>query len=884
MYRDVMNGGSRIIAFGGSEGEGTATGNTPEAEANQTNLSETVAYATGDADDDPGDPPAQSAIADWGLIALAALAVAGWTGFYIWANGAAIGSGIPPSQWAELIAGWTMPVLLVGVIWLIAMRNSSRETKRFGNAAHLLSAESSRLETRLLTINQELSLAREFLASQTRDLEALGRMATERLSKNAERLQELIGENSTRVKTIGQVSEVALVNMEKLRGQLPVISSSAKDVTNNIGNAGRTAHAQIEEMVRGFHRINDFGDACQAQVASLRARVEETLASLAQQAEQLEKIAATRFAELTERSTEFSTQLDRHEIDALASVRQRAAVLGQELESVRVDISEAENYALQALDTRITGLRDKGEAVSHSLHKGEQQAAATWRSAIAALEQDRDALFVRMEQADAAFTQRTQQRIASMQAEAELIESGMAERADRLLRELSERRQQAESAERQVLGRFSEMLEALDHEIAQRAELQRRHVESLERQALRIVEKFGASETQLAMIAQSATESGVQVHDSLTHISAQLAVAQSHLSETEGQLSSLTDASVRLLELAHATAVEVGTELPASIHKSENALRSAETRAQAISGSLRQAGDEGRQIADQIERSQAELLGLLSHLESTQGRLRDEASSHRDSLADLSRSLAELADASDAVTQRARAELAETLELMETSANETVTLISEQGSQGVSRIVNELQQTSTETIGRAIHNSMASASGQLEQAAAHAAGVSREATIQLRDQLAKVNELVANLENRVSQARSQAEEQIDNDFARRAALITEALNSNAIDIAKALSNDVADTAWEGYLRGDRGIFTRRAVSLIDGSDAKQIQQVFERDSDFRSHVSRYIHDFEGMLRQVLSTRDGNALGVTLLSSDMGKLYVALAQAIERLRT
>ena len=38
-----------------------------------------------------------------------------------------------------------------------------------------------------------------------------------------------------------------------------------------------------------------------------------------------------------------------------------------------------------------------------------------------------------------------------------------------------------------------------------------------------------------------------------------------------------------------------------------------------------------------------------------------------------------------------------------------------------------------------------------------------------------------------------------------------------------------------------------------------------------------------MLRQILSTRDGNALGVTLLSSDMGKLYVVLAQAIERLR-
>jgi hypothetical protein len=49
-------------------------------------------------------------------------------------------------------------------------------------------------------------------------------------------------------------------------------------------------------------------------------------------------------------------------------------------------------------------------------------------------------------------------------------------------------------------------------------------------------------------------------------------------------------------------------------------------------------------------------------------------------------------------------------------------------------------------------------------------------------------------------------------------------------------------------------------------------------------VNRYIHDFESMLRRILADRDSSALGVTMLSSDMGKLYVALAQAIERLRT
>ncbi|MFV0643874.1 MAG: hypothetical protein ACK5NN_05150, partial [Sphingomonadaceae bacterium] len=75
----------------------------------------------------------------------------------------------------------------------------------------------------------------------------------------------------------------------------------------------------------------------------------------------------------------------------------------------------------------------------------------------------------------------------------------------------------------------------------------------------------------------------------------------------------------------------------------------------------------------------------------------------------------------------------------------------------------------------------------------------------------------------------------------------------------------------------------RAVRLLDNTEAREIAEIYDTDPDFREHVSRYIHDFEAMLRTMLSTRDGNALGVTLLSSDIGKLYVVLAQAIERLR-
>ena len=111
----------------------------------------------------------------------------------------------------------------------------------------------------------------------------------------------------------------------------------------------------------------------------------------------------------------------------------------------------------------------------------------------------------------------------------------------------------------------------------------------------------------------------------------------------------------------------------------------------------------------------------------------------------------------------------------------------------------------------------------------------------------------------------------------------DALNSTAIDVSKILSNDAGDAAWAAYLKGDRGVFTRRAVRLLDSGEAREILRHYEDEPEFRDQVNRYIADFEAMLRRVLADQGGSALGITLLSSDMGKLYVALAQAIERLR-
>ena len=147
-----------------------------------------------------------------------------------------------------------------------------------------------------------------------------------------------------------------------------------------------------------------------------------------------------------------------------------------------------------------------------------------------------------------------------------------------------------------------------------------------------------------------------------------------------------------------------------------------------------------------------------------------------------------------------------------------------------------------------------------------------------------IGETAATIEARIEEDRSAREEKEAENLTRRVALLMEAINSTSVDLNKVLSNEVADTAWAAYLKGDRGVFTRRAVRLLESGEAREFPRQYEREPDFRDQVNRYVHDFEAMLRRVLADREGTTMGVTLLSSDMGKLYVALAQAIDRLRT
>jgi hypothetical protein len=870
-----MVGGTRIIAL-------DSVGQAPAGEefllSEELREQETEATERPEVDEAP---PLRRR--EWLWQTAAMTAVAAWTGFFIWAERGQAAALADLGAWPRLIADWLMPVLLIGMMWLLFMRNSRREAMRFGDTARVLSEESARLENRLITVNRELSLAREFIAAQSRDLEALGRIAVERLSQNSDRLQALIVDNGARIDSIGTVSEAALDNMEKLRGQLPVIASSAKDVTNNIGNAGRTAASQLGELVSGFERINSFGQASERQVQNLRGKIDEALSEFAQQCEQLDQLATNRFAALAEHGAAFRGELDGHEAEALAAIRTRTAALADEVAQTRQDLDSQEQESLTSLRARLSALRDEGTAISRSIRDGEARSLESWREAVARVDEELRAAVAAMEGAENEAVQSARVRLNALIEEAAEFEINLAMRNESFAGEIDRRRQQVEAHEQLAVERIAERLAQLDAEVAERRIGHEQQSAALAAQGEAIIARLAEFEEQLSGIAASGSAAEASFAASLDALTGRLAESRSALAGTDRDIAELTDSGVRLLEIIQASKQQSQHDLHDALAASEKRLTGFEGRVIALRDAVVEAGRHGEALSGLMQSSETDLRDRFKEIEDLQAAFGKSNAAHGEVLGGLRQALGEIEEQSTRLAEKAQGELSQAIDKLLASANQAASTINQTGVQTVSALASQLGEESASAIDKAMRASAGEASGQLEQAAAHAAGVSREAAIQLRDQLSKVNELVGNLERRVAHARQRAEEQVDNDFSRRAALITESLNSNAIDIAKALSTDVSDTAWSAYLRGDRGIFTRRAVSLIDNGEAKAITQVFEGDPQFREHVSRYIHDFEAILRQVLSTRDGHALGVTVLSSDLGKLYVALAQSIERLR-
>jgi hypothetical protein len=617
------------------------------------------------------------------------------------------------------------------------------------------------------TVNGEISLAREFLSQNARELETVGRQSSQKLIESAQMLSAALADSDEKAKKLEAVSQAANTNLEHLRKHLPVVTSAAKDVTNQIGSAGNNAQVQIKSLIASLERVSDAGKSVNAYIDNVETRADDLSVRLEQSLSGSAKLIDDKSAEALNRSAEMATLMD----SAAQAISSGIAQASGDIDTILAG-SQAQ---IQTSLSDLRGALSEIEAQS-------QQEDARVRTIITAITAHIQTSAAHIAEVDKAATDQTSKlafvvtalgestrSVGSALSDNQVIAADLITQSDRLNTFLGaandEIGQNIPAAMDNLNVRMTESISQVQSALS--------NVETLDSLSDGVLEK-------LARIEQSIAAQ----HDAVGALTAESDI---HFAARHEQVDALGAA----LKQTHALLEEMSGE--ANDRLVSSLLRVRET--------TRAAAESSRKILDE-----------------------------------------ELAHIADQLTEQNRAALANALDAQVASMNEAV-------QEAIARNI-ELSEVASSLAAR---------------------------------QLGELEEMTISLEGRIADTTNNFESVQEDSFARRMVVLTESLNSTAIDVTKILSNEVTDTAWNAYLKGDRGVFTRRAVRLLDSSEAKIIVRHYGEDNDFREHVNRYIHDFEAIMRVLLSTRDGNAIGVTLLSSDIGKLYVALAQAIERLR-
>ncbi len=357
----------------------------------------------------------------------------------------------------------------------------------------------------------------------------------------------------------------------------------------------------------------------------------------------------------------------------------------------------------------------------------------------------------------------------------------------------------------------------------------------------------------------------------------------SKLSDSESIAQRLLSRSEDLMLALDSVAREVDETLPRALARLDGTVSQSRDLMNDIAPAVESMEAVGDAALERLKEAQALLANQSEETEHQRERLFDLAKANAQALRDMKSLIADIESGSQAVSDSAAPRLVEAMVRVKETAGQAIAHARTALASVVADAADTMREATMKGLSETLEAGVAERMSEITQGSQRAVEAARAATEQLMRQMITISETSSAIEARVADARAAVGDADHESLSRHVTLLTESLKSTAIDVTKILSNDVTDIAWAAYLKGDRGVFTRRAVRLLNASDAREILGYYENDSDFREYVNRYIHDFEAMLRTLLGTRDGQSLSVTLLSSDMGKLYVALAQAIERLR-
>ena len=419
-------------------------------------------------------------------------------------------------------------------------------------------------------------------------------------------------------------------------------------------------------------------------------------------------------------------------------------------------------------------------------------------------------------------------------------------------------------------------LEGLTGRVAEQERASQRMIADIDRGLMLIDQRFTELATQGDERAGHFLESLGRARTELDNLSAQALSQDNALGSIAERTTALRDSIDRLTTDIREVATGAISEAQSGAERLAETTAQVRPNVDSIRDAITEANEKlslaGPQISENESRIAALVSAVSAGVEGTQSKLgelasvvvrieRETATLNAETGPALLASLVQVKEAAAQAAQRAK-------EAIHSVIPESAGKLSDETRQALEQVIRE---------------SIEDRLREVETVAARAVDSARAASDRLTQQMMTLGQSAAALEAHIEQTDQDRREKESEAFARRVALLIDSMNSAAIDVGKIMSDEIDDKAWGAYLKGNRGVFTSRAVRLIGGSETRSLRAHYETDIEFQRSVNRYVHDFEEMLHRVLNEREGGALAVTLLSSDMGKLYAALNTAIEKKR-
>ncbi len=631
-------------------------------------------------------------------------------------------------------------------------------------------------------------------------------------------------------------AQLAAIEVERSAAALAALQDQLDTTANRIAALARpvAAHAgSIADAARQLEAANGALDRTIAAATAASAEVNAAVPAARQQAEGLIDLLGRADNQLRAQLAETETLLaalytraseaEAQARAAAASSSREIATLSQTGQQELAALAAAANTAREAVETPLAALSqalDQANIRTTSVVDATRDAVHAQTSAmLASLDQARTTLAHMGGEAARTLDDRLGTLHTLATRIAAEIEAASAN-ATTLVGDLAARVEAMETRLAAAMAQGSSALATLDQGMA-----------SAGASADALAQPIDAAATALAGVQQQLAAIGSAAGDTL-------ALIDTRLPATEPLLASLASRLAALKAEAEAVA--------APIAASSNNVDAATDRLALARESLAASSAD---LADAIARAQDQ----LRQIEADTGRLSLTTST------DLIESFGRVRDVAQAAAGAMKTALDGVVAEAETALGEAATTRAE------TAFAAPIRQRIDELI------SLQGKAGDAAQAAAE----------RIAQRLVALTRTLSEVEAHIDAVETRADVRARNALGRRANGLIDSLQASAVDLAQLLDFDVDDRAWTDYAAGDRGAISRRLAQGLDHGTGRQFVRHFSHDQEFRAEATRYLNEFEALVAEIVPDRGGEALGAVLLSSTLGKLYLALGQAAGR---